>query len=107
MVELENVLIRAEDHGELLQVNIVIIIFYNKNELDVMKLELNNRETSFNKIFGSNPLVGTINPVNNTSGINGVGKKKTDMSINRKLPPLPKATKGLFTNQLRPNSTKL
>ncbi|KAJ3186437.1 hypothetical protein HK101_009645 [Irineochytrium annulatum] len=37
-------------------------------ELDYCKLELNNREANFNKIFNKNPLVGVIEPLKGSPG---------------------------------------
>lgn len=56
IADLEHVLRLADNRAEDLE-----------DELNRMKLELSNRETSFNKIFNNTPIVGFINPIG-TSG---------------------------------------
>lgn len=38
-------------------------ILLQQEKLDFYKLELSNRETNFNKIFNSRPIVGTVKPI--------------------------------------------
>ncbi|KAI9208659.1 uncharacterized protein BJ171DRAFT_489595 [Polychytrium aggregatum] len=58
------------------------------DELDYYKLEMNNREASFNKIFNKTPLVGVMQPP--TATPKGAKKTPGDKSDPRKerLPPL-------------------
>jgi restriction endonuclease S subunit len=42
-------------------------------DMKVYKLELENREFSYNKMFGTTPNVGVLDPRQNKSGIGGQG----------------------------------